>query len=72
MAGRGNSFSRDYSTRDNSETSLPQKPTSKEKGKGYLYPIDNKVVEYLRRITREYAKMIGGLPIIPVLPRREY
>ena len=40
--------------------------------KGYLYPIDNKVVEDLRRITRAYGKKIGGLPIIPVLPRREY
>ena len=26
----------------------------------------------LRRITRAYGKKIGGLPIIPVLPRREY
>ena len=43
-----------------------------DKEKGYLYPIDNKVVEDLRRITRAYAKKIGGLPIIYVLPRREY
>ena len=26
----------------------------------------------LRRITRAYAKKIGGLPIISILPRREY
>ena len=26
----------------------------------------------MRRITRAYAKKIEGLPIIPVLPRREY
>ena len=51
---------------------MPQKPTAEEKGKGYLYPIDNKVVEELRRITKAYAKKIGGLPIIPALPRREY
>ena len=51
---------------------MPQKPTPKEKRKGYLYPIDNEVVEDLRRITRAYARKIGGLPIIPDLPRREY
>ena len=72
MAGRGNSFSLDYSIGDSSETSLAQKPTLEEKGKGYLYPIDNEVVEYLRRITKAYAKKIVGLLIIHVLPRREY
>ena len=72
MAGQGNSFSRDYLTGDSFETSLPQKPTHELKEKGYLYPIDNKVFEDLRRITRAYAKRIGGLPIIPALPRREY
>ena len=72
MAGRGSLLSRDYSTGDSSETSLPQKPTPEEKGKGYLYPIDNEVVDDLRRITRAYAEKIGGLPIIPVIPRREY
>ena len=51
---------------------MPQKPTIEEKGKGYLYLIDNEVDEYLRRITRACAKNIGGFPIIPVLPRREY
>ena len=30
------------------------------------------MVEYLRRITKAYEKKIGGLPIISVLPRREY
>ena len=48
------------------------KPTPEDKEKGYLYPIDNKVVNDLRRITMAYAKKIGGLPIIYVLPRREY
>ena len=37
-----------------------------------MYSIDNKVVNDPRRFTRAYAKKIGGLPIIPVLPRREY
>ena len=47
-------------------------PTPEEKGKEYLYPVDNEVVNDLRRFTREYVKNIGGLPIIPVLPIREY
>ena len=72
MEGRGNSFSWDYSTDDSFETSLPQKPTPEEKWKGYIYPIDNELVEDLRRITRAYEKKIGGLPIIIALPRREY
>ena len=47
-------------------------PTSEEKGKEHLYSVDNEVVDDLRRFTRAYAKNIGGLPIIPILPRREY
>ena len=72
MVGQGSPLSQYYSTGDSFETSLPQKHTHEEKGKGYLYPIDNEVVEDLRRITRAYTKKFGGLPIIPVLPRREY
>ena len=72
MAGRGNPFSHNYSTSDSSKSSLFPNPTSEEKGKEHLYSIDNEVVDDLRRITREYAKKISGLPIIPVLPRREY
>ena len=34
--------------------------------------MDNQVVNDLRRHTRDYVKSIGGLPIIPNLPRREY
>ena len=34
--------------------------------------LDNQVVNDLRRHTRDYVKSIGGLPIIPDLPRREY
>ena len=47
-------------------------PVPEEKGRENLYYVDNKVVNNLRRHTREYVKNIGGLPIIPVLPRREY
>ena len=37
-----------------------------------MYSVDNEVFNDLRRITWAYAKNIGGLPIILVLPRREY
>ena len=56
---RKSTFS-NFSIGDSSETSFPQKPTPEEKGKGYLYPIDNEVVEDLRRITREYVKKLEG------------
>ena len=72
MAGQGNPFPQNYSTSNSSKSSLFPNPTPEEKGKGILYPVDNEVVDDLRRITRDYAKKIGGLPIIPVLPRREY
>ena len=72
MAGRGSPLSRNYSTGDNSENSLLHKPTPEEKETGYLYPINNEVVDDLRRITRAYVKNIVGLPIIFVLPIREY
>ena len=72
MASRGSSLPRNHSTSDSSESSLFHKSTPKDKEKGYLYLVDNEVVDDLRRITREYVKNIGGLPIIYVLPRREY
>ena len=72
MVGRGSSLPRNHSTGDSSESSLFQKSTPEDKEKGYLYPVDNEVVDDLRRITRAYAKNIGRLPIISVLPRREY
>ena len=72
MAGRGNPFHQNYSTRNSSESSLFPNPIPKEKGKEHLYSIDNEVVDDLRRITRAYVKKIRGLPIIPALPIREY
>ena len=38
----------------------------------HLFSVDNEVVNNLRRHTRAYVKKIGGLPIIPRFPRREY
>ena len=70
MADWGNLFPQNYSTGDNSESSLFHNTTPEDRG--YLYPIDNEVIDDLRRITRAYVKKIGGLPIILVLPRREY
>ena len=72
MVGQGNPFSWDYSTGNSSESSLFPNPTPEEKGKEHLYSVDNEVVDDLRRFTRAYAKKIGGLPIIPILPKREY
>ena len=63
MAGRGN-FSQDYSTGNSSESSLFPNPIPEEKAREHLYYVDNKVVNNLRRHTREYIKKIGGLPII--------
>ena len=34
--------------------------------------MNKEVVDNLRRHTRAYVNKIGGLPIIPELPRREY
>ena len=72
MVGRGNLFSIEYSTSDSPKISVPQRPSPIEKVTKYLYPIDNEVVDDLRRITKAYAKKIGGLPIIPSFPRRDF
>ena len=72
MAGRGNSFSRNYSISDSSEGSLFSNPIPKEGGREHLYSVDNEVVNDLIRHSREYMKKIGGLLIIPELPRKEY
>ena len=77
MAGRGNPFSRENSTGDSFETNFPKRPSSEGKVKPesdvteYLYPVSNEVVDHLRRITRSYAKKLGGLPNIIDLPRRQ-
>ena len=70
MAYRGNPFSREYSTSNSSKSSGFQNPISEERE--HLYSVGNKIVNDLRRHTRAYVKKIGGLPIIPELPRREY
>ena len=70
MVGRGNPFSREYSTGNSSESSGFHNPILEERE--HLYSVGNELVNDLRRHTRAYVKKIGGLPIIPELPRREY
>ena len=72
MAGRGNLFSRDYSTGNSSESSGLHNPISEERNREHLYSVGNEVVNDLRRHTRAYVNKIGGFPIIPELSRREY
>ena len=77
MVGRGNLFSREHSIDDSFETNFPKRPSPEGKIKPesdvieYLYLVSHKVVDHLRRITRSYAKKLGGLPNIPALPRRQ-
>ena len=72
MAGRGNPFPRNLSTSDSFESSSFSNTNPEEKWKEHLYYVDNEVVNDMRRHTRDYVKNIGGLPIIPIFPRREY
>ena len=72
MAGRGNLFYREHSAGYSSESSGLRNPFPKEENGEHLYPVRNEIVNDLRRHTRAYVKKIGGLPIIPELPRREY
>ena len=77
MDGRGKLFPRKHSTSNSLEANFPKRPSPEGKVKTkshdteYLYPISNKVVDHLIRITRSYAKNLGGLPNIPALPRRQ-
>ena len=72
MVGRGNPFSRDFSTGNSSESSRFYNPIPEEEKREHLYSVGNEIVNDLRRHTRAYVKKIGGFPIIPELPRREY
>ena len=72
MASQGNPFYRDHSTGYSSESSGPRNPIPVEENIEHLYPVRKEIVNDLRRHTRVYVKKIGGLPIIPEFPRREY
>ena len=71
MAGRGNPFSQNNPTSDKCESSFCPDPNTQE-NREHLFAVDNQVINDLRRHTRAYVKNIGGLPIIPDFPRREY
>ena len=71
MAGRGNPFSRESSTGDSFERSRFHNPIPEE-NREHLYAVGNEVVNDLRRHTQAYVKKLGGFPIIPDFPRREY
>ena len=71
MVGLGNPFSQNNPTSDNFESSFCPDPNTQE-NRERLFAVDNQVIDYLRRHTRAYVKKIGGLPIIPDFPRREY
>ena len=70
MARQGNPFSQEYSTGNSSKSSGFHNPILE--AREHLYSVGNEIVNDLRRHTRAYVKKIGGLPIIPELPRREY
>ena len=71
MDGRGNLFSRNNPTSDNFESNFCPDPNTQE-NREHLFAVDNHVIYDLRRHTWAYVKSIGGLPIIPDLPQREY
>ena len=64
MAGRGNPFSRDYSTGNSSEASVFPNPIPEAEGREHLYFVDNEVVNNMRRHTRAYVKKIGNNVLI--------
>ena len=57
---------------NSSESSGLHNPIPEERNREHLYSVANDVVNDLRRHTWAYVRKIGGLPIIPELPRREY
>ena len=69
MVGKGNSFSRNYSTSDNPKTSFPEERINPEIVE-HLYQVPFEVVDHFRIYTRLYVKKLGGLQTILELPRR--
>ena len=50
MAGRGNPFSREYSTGYSSKSSGPRNPIPEEENREHLYPVRNEIVNDLKDI----------------------
>ena len=79
MADRENPFTRNYSIGDTSETKFTEDfiheeqetVGSEEEGSERLYPILFEEVNHLIRHTRYYMNKLGGLKVIPTVPRRK-
>ena len=77
MDGRGNMFTRNYSTSDSSETKFPEdfiseeRVGSNEEGSECLYLVLFELVNRLRRHIRPYVKNLAGLKAILELPIRQ-
>ena len=75
MDGIGNPFTRNYSIGDTYETKSSkdfileeeERVGSEEEGSEHLYVVLFEEVNHLRRHTKFYVKMIGGLKAIPKL-----
>ena len=67
MVGRGNPFTRNYSTSDSSKTRFSEDFISEERLDPEVevlehpYQVPFEVVNHLRRHTRSYVKNLGGL-----------
>ena len=81
MTGRGNMFFKEDYIEKTQENTFPKDifPEFKEQeqaGSGeqeseHLYVVPFEEVDQFRRHTRSYIKKLGGLKLIPVLPRRQ-
>ena len=60
MAGRGNLFSRDYSTSNSSESSDFHNPIPEEGGREHLYSVDNEVASFLSTLRSVEAQKFAG------------
>ena len=67
MAGRGNPFTRNYSTSDSFESSLLPDPNTEE-NREHLFSVDNQVVNDLRRHTQAYVKISEDYPLSLIYP----
>ena len=71
MDGRGNSFTQNYSTGNNTETSFSEECVNPEvETAEHLYHVPLEVVDHFRIHTRSYVKNLGGLQTIPKFLRR--
>ena len=71
MVGRGNPFTQNYSTGNNSEANFSKERVNLEvETAEHLYHVSLEVFDHFRRHTRSYVKKLGGLQTILELSRR--